>query len=82
MEENRQRIRNRTKGNRSERHENRITNVAAISGESKSLLDDEDISVIEEDVHHHAFYNANDGSDVEEVGDFVSSSTLRQRHTD
>lgn len=87
MEEGRQRIRNRTKGNRRERHENRISNiaptsVAAMGEDSKSLLDDEDISVIEEDIHHHAFYNENDGSDVEELGDFVSSSTVRQRRTD
>lgn len=82
-----QRIRNRTKGNRSERHENRISNItptdAAATGEdSKSLLDDEDISVIDEDTHHQPFFNENDGSDVEELGDFVSSSTVRQRRTD
>lgn len=90
MEETRQRLRNRAEISRRKRTENRTQNIAtgdasSFSEGSKSLLDDEDISIIEDDTlhHRHAFYNENDDSDgVEELGGLAGgpeAATVRQR---
>lgn len=88
VEETRQRIRDRVDSSRRKPTE-RGPHVGAGDGSSysegsKSLADDEDISVIDEDsLHHqHAFYNENDDSDgegVEELGNVLDEAGVRKR---
>lgn len=88
VEETRQRLRNRAELSRRKRTENRTENIVAgdassFSEGSKSVADDEDISIIDDDTlhHRHAIYNENDDSDgVEELGGLIGEpAAIRQR---
>lgn len=89
VEETRQRLRDRADLSRRKPTENRASNirgdVSSHSEASKSLADDEDISVIDEDALQRLreYYNANDDSDgVEELSDVLGESGVRKRRSD